>query len=136
MESEGWDSSLFEKEEAIIRQGRKICKEESLGSNPLFEHFKSLTSDYGKLLHRIKSALSTGDNLEENITASMLLALIKIGKSLSAEKDHDKLLRININDAEFVAGRVQKLGRVTVSALLDQQHQRPERSDSVQAGNV
>jgi len=34
---------------------------------------------------------------------------------------HDKLLRINISDAEFVAGRVQKLGRVTVSALLDQQ---------------
>jgi len=34
---------------------------------------------------------------------------------------HDKLLKVQISDAEYVAGLVRKLGRVTVSAVLDQQ---------------
>ncbi len=33
---------------------------------------------------------------------------------------HDTLLRVRISDAEYIAGRLQKLGRVTVSAELDQ----------------
>ncbi len=34
---------------------------------------------------------------------------------------HDRMLQVRVSDAEYVAGRMQKLGRVTVSAVLDQQ---------------
>jgi len=35
--------------------------------------------------------------------------------------DHERLLKVNVKNAEYVAGRLQRLGRVTVSAALDQQ---------------
>ncbi len=35
--------------------------------------------------------------------------------------DHDRLLQIRVSDAEYVAGRIESLGRVSVSAAVDQE---------------
>ena len=48
------------------------------------------------------------------ITVSQADAMIRL-------PGNDKLLRVRVSDAEYVAGRINKLGRVTVSAMLDQE---------------
>ena len=99
-------AELFFDEYRLLEHARGVCNDVRNAAPALTEDLETFVRGYEKLLRQTKKLVRISDNLERQLvqkrhdlereqqtSVEMLAALIGIGKSLSAEKDHDALLR-------------------------------------------